>query len=150
MSFADELRKKAMEYEPDNIRVKNIIERSVEVIKRECGYAAEHGQIGIDGFIYLYGDSEFIDKIPEDKRELNSKIGILFEGLKREEENRIIEEIRDKTKELCFAHCVITSWHPDRVFCGYEKVRSWLTGAYKQVPQYKYTNGFCIEVHIKW
>ena len=152
MSFADEL-KKSMEYDPNSFnesKVKNRINRSVDVIKRECRNAAENGKNRVEGFVYLWGDSEYITEISKDKAGLYSGVGILHEDFNKDEEKRIIEGIREEVKKLGFDSCTIESYHPKRVVDGSKKVGAAIFRPQKRVLTYRNTDGFCIEVHVKW
>lgn len=151
MSFADSLKEMAKRYDSskvNNERVNNIIERSFNVIKKESKRVAASGKYRLDGFIYLYGDSEYI--LEKSKEELGSCLGILYEFYTKDEEIKIIEGIRDKVKDLGFDSWVIENYHPKRVADGFKKVGTAIFNPQRSIPVYRHTDGFCIEIHMKW
>ena len=154
MSFADELKKNSMEYDPNLksiARIKNKINMSVEAIKYGCNKASREGKNEIEGFVYIYSsDSLDIAQVSKNSKGLRSGNGILFEGYSKEEEGQIIEGIRDKVSKLGFDSFVIKSYHPGQVCDGSKKVGAAIFRTQRSVPTYRSTNGFCIEVHCKW
>lgn len=151
MSFSDELRKKSEEYDPKAIRNREIqcrIEYSVTAIKKSCEEAAKKGERRIDGLVHF---DEYDGKFHYVRdTEVGTGFGILLEGFTDEEERKILEGIREKTKEFNFNSCVIKSYHPKRVISGSKRVNASIFRPDGRVYTYRQTYGFCIEAHIKW
>ena len=92
MSFADEMKKKSMEYDQNSIsiaKIKGMIDYSIKAIKYECEKASEKGKNEIDGFVHIYSsDSLYIVQVQKNDEGLSNGTGILFEGYSKEEEQK--------------------------------------------------------------
>ena len=150
MSYADELRKKTEKYDPKQMRkeiVESRISRSIKAIKYSCENATREGKNSVDGVVCFSVD--FFDWIIGCEKKDFSR-GTLFEDLTKDEERQVIESIRNEMELLGFDNCMINSYHPGRVINGTKKVGMALFRPQRRVPTYRKSDGFYIEVHIKW
>lgn len=152
MSFADELKKKAGEYDPNAKKDEDVeyrIRHGINAIKRSCESAISNGKRRIDGFIYYDEYDSHFDNVCEKKVERTTGLGFLLEKFTDDQEKQIIEGIQNNVKEMGFDNFVVKSYHPKTVIGRYEW--KWtIFGGRKHVGVPRYTYGFCIEVHIEW
>ena len=150
MLFADQLREKSATVDIQNNiggKVNKYISSSVAVIYYHCIEAAERGKNEIDGFVsfHPHGDHYLSEKIPTHLGD-----SALVTELNRVEEEKVIVGIRKEISNLGFCDFEINSYHPEQLISRYKLKGLGLFGPPKRVPIYSHTDGFCIEVHVKW